>query len=250
MSSSDLTFYMQVYREPDHGRTTVQEIREHFPGARVVVYCDGGPDQGHRLADLRVEYVRSPSRAFLQGGLAAHLMLGFYLSRPSPHLIKVDPDTVVHRPFASPLPAGCVFGTVQFAEKPDASVQGGCMGFAFDAAEKLFRSRLLLDRRLENVDDTTEDPHLVHLYARRLRTGLGSFDWTVAWACRRLGVPMTNIAEVRSTWQHPCRELPGTYAITHPRHARPTTRQDADAEQLRRLGVLSLQGIGDVEQRS
>ena len=213
----ETTFYMQVYLETDHGRLTLDALRHHFPRTRIIVFSDGGEDRRGDLTGLDVEYIYSPKRTFTEGCLAPKLMLELFLEKPSSHLIKLDPDTVIHRPFISPLPEDCVFGTIQFPDQPDESIQGGCMGFGRSAAEAILSSGLLLDPVLGERDYKGNDPHLRHLADRWKELGLGSFDWSIAWACRILDIPLRSYSDVLSVWQRSPRVVAGRYAMTHPR---------------------------------
>ena len=55
-------------------------------------------------------------------------MLMIFFEQPTRYLLKIDPDTVIHRRFKYLPVRNGLFGTLQTqVESP--SIQGGCMGF-------------------------------------------------------------------------------------------------------------------------
>lgn len=212
----DLTFFALTYEDHDATAQCLADLRKHYPGSRVILRSDGDPDP--RLPILAARHqvdFRGESRLFgiENGGAVIERMLVLFLERPTPYLFKIDPDTVIHRRFTH-LPARSgLFGTLQGG--PDTpSIQGGCLGFTRDAAERILRSEMLRDRRLREparfVDDS---PYFVRMTDRANRCGLASFDWILPWIAGELGIPLYSFYEVNSHWQPPNER----YAVTHPR---------------------------------
>jgi hypothetical protein len=222
-SDEDLTFFMVVFRNFELAAETLQELRDHFPRSRVVVRSDGDPDPRYSVLNGRYELdYRSEERLFSarHGAAVVQRMLDIYLEQPTAYLFKIDPDTEIHRRFRY-LPAdSSMFGTLQGT--PDyLSIQGGCLGFTRDAAERIASSRLLLqlDRILR--DKRVDWPSHLARFAKRAReTGLASFDWSLGWVADEIGIRLIDFLEVYCTYgtvvSVPIEEK-DTYAVTHPK---------------------------------
>ncbi len=221
---------MIVFRNFELTDASLQELRDHFPRARVVVRSDGDSDPRYRVLSRRygVDY-RAEERLFSarHGGAVVQRMFEIFLEKPTAYLFKIDPDTQIHRRFRY-LPAEtAMFGTVQGA--PDyLSIQGGCIGFTRDAAERISDSRLLLDPTLR--DCRADWPsHLAKLARRKRDQGLASFDWSLGWAADQIGIPLIDFPEVYSIYGEVVslpEEEKSTYAVTHPKLVSEASRED------------------------
>ena len=228
-ADEDLTFFMIVFRNFELTDASLQELRDHFPRARVVVRSDGDSDPRYRVLSRRygVDY-RAEERLFSarHGGAVVQRMFEIFLEKPTPYLFKIDPDTQIHRRFRY-LPAEtAMFGTVQGA--PDyLSIQGGCIGFTRDAAERISDSRVLLDPILR--DCRADRPsHLAKLARRERDQGLASFDWSLGWAADQIGIPLIDFPEVYSIYGEVVslsEEEKDTYAVTHPKVVSEASRE-------------------------
>lgn len=228
-ADEDLTFFMIVFRNFELAEASLQELRDHFPRARVVVRSDGDSDPRFRVLSHRfnVDY-RAEERLFpaRHGAVVVQRMFEIFLEQPTAYLFKIDPDTRIHRRFRY-LPAEtAMFGTVQGA--PDyLSIQGGCIGFAQEAAERILDSRLLLDPILR--DCRADWPsHLAKLARRARDQGLTSFDWSLGWVADQIGIPLIDFPEVYSIYGEVI-SLPedeqDTYAVTHPKVVSEASRE-------------------------
>jgi hypothetical protein len=151
------------------------------------------------------------------GGAVIERMLVLFLERPTRYLFKIDPDTVIHRRFRYlPVRSG-LFGTLQTVPETP-SIQGGCMGFTRDAAERILRSGMLRDSRLREPAGFIDDsPYFFRMADRANRCGLASFDWIVPWVAGEVGIPIYPFDEVNSGWRQPPPNPDRRYAVTHPR---------------------------------
>lgn len=216
----DLTFFMLTYKNYEATAECVRDLRKHYSASRVIVRSDGDPDPRLPvMAKLNQVEFRGESRLFRieNGGAVIERMLGLFQEKPTRYLLKIDPDTVIHRPFHYlPIRSG-LFGTLQtVTETP--SIQGGCMGFTRDTAEQILQSGMLRDIRLtEPAKFINDSPYFFRMSDRANRCGLASFDWIVSWICSELGIPMYEFDEVNSGWKQAPPNSDGRYAVTHPR---------------------------------
>jgi hypothetical protein len=216
----DLTFFALVYKNPDDTAECLRDLRKHYSTSRVILRSDGDSDPRFPILAKRnkVDF-REELRLFgvENGGAVIERMLELFLEKPTRYLLKIDPDTVIHRRFQYlPVRSG-LFGTLQGGPETP-SIQGGCMGFTRDAAEQILQSRMLRDDRLRQPAKSIDDsPYFVRMTRRAERCGLASFDWIIAWIAIELGIPMYPFDEVNSSWlQAPQNPNPG-YAVSHPR---------------------------------
>ena len=101
-SDDDLTFFLLSYRDYERTETCLQRLRAHLPRARVVVRSDGDDDPRYLSLVRRfgVDYRPEPMLFPVENGAAVVArMFEIFLEKPTPHLFKIDPDTVVHRRF-------------------------------------------------------------------------------------------------------------------------------------------------------
>jgi hypothetical protein len=218
----DLTFFALLYKNYERTAECLTDLRKHYPRSRVILRSDGDPDPRFPiLAQRHNADFRGESRLFNieNGGAVIERMLEIFFEKPTRYLFKIDPDTVIHRRFRRlPVLSG-LFGTLQ-CEQETPSVQGGCMGFTRDAAERILQSQMLRDSRLrEPAKFIADSPYFYRMAHRAERCGLASFDWMVPWIASELGIAMYSFDEVNSGWRHPPPNPNQRYAVTHPRAA-------------------------------
>jgi hypothetical protein len=215
---SELCFTMSVVDELELVCARLARIRAAYPATRVVllvdplgcttVPLDRWPDRP------RVEMRVTPPGlyAVANGGRIVQEHLHAFLDGEERWWFKVDPDTVVRRPFASLPIEECFFGTVQ-GGAPWPSLQGGCIGGTRAAAERLATSGALESPDLCDFEATwaSGNPNLL----ARARAGLVSFDFVHGWACQEARIPLRDHPEIRSEWRRPPAD-PDRYAVTHP----------------------------------
>ena len=148
-----------------------------------------------------------------RGGAVVELHLRSFMETGAEWWFKMDPDTLVRRPFVSPVCPTSFSGTLQMG-LPRPSLQGGCIVGGRPAVSRLLRSEALRSRDLLDYEGTWAKGNGV-LLRRAREHGLVSFDFVHAWACERVGVPLDNHPEIKSQWLRPPSD--GVrYAITHP----------------------------------
>lgn len=216
----DLTFFAMVYKNYEATVECLADLRRHYPTSRVVLRSDGDPDPRFPiLASQHDVDFRAESRLFgiENGGAVIERMLALFLEQPTRYLFKIDPDTVIHRRFRYlPVRSG-LFGTLQCVPETP-SVQGGCIGFTRDAAERILRSEMLRNSRLKDPASFIDDsPYFFRMAHRANRCGLASFDWILPWIAGELGIPIFAFDEVNSGWQQPPPNPNQRYAVSHPR---------------------------------
>jgi hypothetical protein len=185
----------------------------------VIVRSDGDPDprisEVARSLRCEAEYGEHLYPVDCRGRIVAEfLRLG--IRHHTPYLFKIDSDTRFDRRFRSVPQIGCcVFGTVQGCGVPHQySLQGGCIGLTRLAAEKLLNSGLLDSPELDDPRRTWAVAGVNRHRAEGQR--LASFDWILAWACDRLGIPLVDWPEVCSWWRKTPPNPQIRHAVVHP----------------------------------
>jgi len=207
-------FFMQVYKDQRAALRSIRQLRSVYPDAIVIVRSDGGGGRCRQhFEKLGVKFFSERRRFTYQyGGYCVHRMLHLWAQHNTPFLFKIDPDTYVRRQLGDLSHFKGIFGTHRCINKAKV-IQGGCVGFTRAAARRLFKSRILLHKKLV----TLEIPHRyrVPFFQRRRKFGLSSFDWSIAWAAWSLGIPLENCPEISCRHQRfPYDD--GTQAILHP----------------------------------
>ena len=88
-TDADLTFYLQVYKDYELAERTLENLREHYPKARVIVTSDGDPDTAYRTFEERYgTEVHYGERLYEVscGGKMLHRILHQFLAEPTPFL--------------------------------------------------------------------------------------------------------------------------------------------------------------------
>jgi len=215
-----LTFFALTYENYEATAECLMDLRKHYPSSRVILRSDG--DTNPQLPILAERYrvdFRGEGRLFgiQNGGAIIERMLMLFCERPTSYLLKIDPDTVIHRRFKYLPVRNGLFGTLQ-TEEESPSIQGGCMGFTREAVEQILQSEMLRDSRLKEPHNFINDsPYFFRMADRANRCGLASFDWIVPWIASALGIPMYAFDEVNSGWQMAPPNPDQRYAVTHPR---------------------------------
>jgi hypothetical protein len=219
-----LCWFIQTSQDRVPLERTLTRLRHLYADSDIVVVSDGDSDPqiAHVCAAHQAKYTLG-ARLFgvEHGGAPVQRMLDRCLPTGAEILIKIDPDTDVRSRFTMmPSPSeAAVYGTVQSAGEGAAglvSIQGGCIIVPRRAAEILATSALLTSNRLK-------PPALewaVSPYSRaRAAAGLTSYDWTLGWACRELGLPSRDHPEVFSRYRANLFDTLSfrRAAVTHPR---------------------------------
>lgn len=216
----DLTFFALTYKDYEATAVCLGDLRKHYSASRVILRSDGDPDPrfpilaNHHNVDFRGEL-----RLFgiENGGAVIERMLKLFFEKPTRYLLKIDPDTVIHRRFRYLPVRNGLFGTLQ-CEQDTPSIQGGCMGLTRDAAEQILQSGMLRDSRLRKPANFIGDsPYFVRMAHRANRCGLASFDWMLPWIASELKIPIYPFDEVNSGWQQAPPNPGQRYAVSHPR---------------------------------
>ena len=215
----DLCWFMAVHRDARQAVRCLGELRACYPDARVIVRSDGDRDPllstfpDRFGVELHLEDRLLPVE---HGGAAVKRMLVLFEERPTDHLVKIDPDSVVQRRFHR-LPAGeSIFGTLQ-GRMPEVSIQGGGLGITRGSVRRILESGLLDEPALRHPDRRRgESRYWDVLAARADRCGLASFDWTLGWIASELSIALVEFDEINSRWEEETDNTDGRYALTHP----------------------------------
>lgn len=213
---TDITFYLNVYRDRDLLSDCLTQLRQVYPQSRVIMRSDG--DQDPEIAAIARKYDSECDygerlMVIEKGGEIVQEMLRLFLAKPTAYLFKIDPDTRIVRPFKALPDRLCVFGTLQH-HGDFFSIQGGCIGFTLDAAQKLYASNFLLDPEFTK----RPPPWSINQYLMRrpMELGLTSIDWVLGWVCKKMEVELVDWPEIMSEWQVTPENEDLRYAVTHP----------------------------------
>jgi len=194
-------------------------LRRAYPDAPARVISDGVDDQGYNriCKRFKVDYVAGRYLKRIEcGGEWWRRTLTEGLKMDSEWVVKLDPDTQVHRPFKTPPPDGAaVAGTVDHKGTVDENVLGGCQAISRKAAEKILASGLLDAPELK--DHRTYSPDEPTLRHWKARAFMGT-DMSLAWLVRNLGLTVADWPDVGINWREPPPE--GDFAATHPHKLR------------------------------
>jgi len=169
-----LTFFALTYENYEATAECLMDLRKHYPSSRVILRSDG--DTNPQLPILAERYrvdFRGEGRLFgiQNGGAIIERMLMLFCERPTSYLLKIDPDTVIHRRFKYLPVRNGLFGTLQ-TEEESPSIQGGCMGFTREAVEQILQSEMLRDSRLKEPHNFINDsPYFFRMADRANRCG-------------------------------------------------------------------------------
>jgi hypothetical protein len=156
---SDLLFVMHVHNDDDQLVTSnVNRINSLYPESSMVLIYDGVPVRGHVCVEIAGDRLKIAGKL----GQWTERYLKTFLDTDKPYLIKIDPDTKVHRPIVNlPDPSvECIFCRMGVDRVP----HGGALGFTRPMAERLLSSGWL-------HDPTVLRYHIHHAYQdQMLRT--------------------------------------------------------------------------------
>jgi hypothetical protein len=217
-------WFIQTYRDLPKLRKTLTRLRKLYPEAPVLVVSDGDSNPAiERACDKYLVKFILQSRLFgvEHGGEVTQRMLEAFLTTDADVLIKIDPDTNIHRRF-SVMPSRMdpnVYGSVQSggsASNSIVSIQGGCVIVPRQAAVLLANSSLLNSDRLK--PPALEWVVSTELSARAA-SGLTSSDHTLGWACRELRLLCKDHPEVCSRYRPSLMDTitASRLAVFHPR---------------------------------
>lgn len=204
--NKDLCFLVTTYKEIELCIWTLSNIREHHPNSEIICLSDG-VDYYSNYSSFFIErsvlYKEGPHlKTIDSGGLWIGRYLSTYLTLSNAkYLIKLDPDTGVHRSIRS-IPSTEIFGS--FSKN---YMDSSCMGMSRSAVSLIVTSDLL-SQPIYNKENkfTYKDRY------KRLRP---STDRALRDVIRRLGIGIGVWNEVRTTSTYQP-NLNLTYALTHP----------------------------------
>ena len=213
-SDNDITFYLCTYYDDNLLRLCLSHLREHY-SSRVIVVSDG--DSRLKIPEIckkySVEfYMGKWLYGLKHGGQRHHRMLDLFFKDPSSHLIKIDTDTKVLRRFKSLPSHFCNFGSVEYRFR-EKFVQGGCIGYPYDVAKKLYQDKVFLG------DFKTEDWNLNAM--SQIAGGKISEDQVNGYCVRQIDCPFYDHPEIKCFGTQESRLEPKgwhekDFAVIHP----------------------------------
>ena len=197
---------------------TAALLKETYPDFFLGILsnqCDH-PKEIEKYADL-IHTTTEDVFAVGTGGLAAHELFSLGLEMPGDIIVKIDADTQIHKvenlndaAFAR---RRGVFGKMQVARMlvrgepfESSSINGGALGIKRSTARYLIDDKILLDDALVTFNPSKMSAYIREkMEGREGRVRLSSHDWSIAWACEYLKIPMEYDSLLISAFEHEAR---------------------------------------------
>lgn len=202
---------MQIWEGDKHKAVnTAKTLKDIYPNFLLGILANNceHPKELEDYADLihtTTEDVFRPNT----GGLAAHELLELGLKMPGEVLVKIDADTEIlfsEHDDKSFCGMRGVFGAMKethaMTHRSIRCINGGALGISRAAARRFVDEKILLHDSLITLSG-------VNAYIRAKIEGriagksVSSHDWTIAWACDELGIPMEQSDILISMFRHP-----------------------------------------------
>ena len=155
----------------------IRACQRHLPDHQVTLLVDG---DGRKYDWPNTIYFHDRLKPQPNGGAWLKRWFTFALDQGCEAVLKIDPDSKVHRPFQEPPPDADLFGCIM-ETRPGRIVHGGSQGI----------SRTFMRRALPLLDD---ERYRTKDFSMRDKTA--SCDKIVADLAHRLNVPLTPWGEV------------------------------------------------------
>lgn len=219
----DVAWVIQLYKSRNQLQWCAPILREHYPGARVILISDGDNDIYEDIASqYAFEYIRGEHLMRLCTVKDyIERMLSALLKGKEKYFLRIDPDTRIWRRLAIVPAFTSVFGTLETMTERlreeicvPANVQGGCIGFTRDAAEEILSSGVINEESCVNRFERTWAR--CTSMVRVARNGKFADDHVISWAAHELGIPIVESSEIRSRWRLYVDNSDLRYAVTHP----------------------------------
>lgn len=216
----DPCFLFSTYKDELLAKRLIVELRTAYPEADIICLGDGRLANGFgAFCEAHGVIVERGKRLKLMatgGQWCDRVLQAFFNYSLAEVLIKLDPDSRLHRPFKH-IPQADWFGDVRLDGFFRPLIRGGCMGFSRDFAKRLLLSRLLENQMYDAL------PFGYLRYSTFLREGEArSEEWVsftdgiLADAAFRLRVAPTQWDEVCIKFRDPLPADTSPYAVTHP----------------------------------
>ena len=216
----NLCFVFSVYRDEPLAIRLMADIRRAYPEADIICIPDGPADISllNACRYYRVmRFLGCRLKTLEYGGAWLHRLLALPLMFSGADvIIKLDPDTRIHRRFEA-VPEADWFGQLRSTAFYLPIIGGGCMGFSREFAERVLVSEYLLDPLYK------DKRFAYQRYGRYRQPGetasdewIALTDWIIADVAHRLGVERISWREVLINFREPLPVDLSPWAATHP----------------------------------
>jgi hypothetical protein len=217
----DPCFLFHVYRDELLAERLMTQLRGIYPSADIICISDGRPVSGffQICTQQRVTYLAGDRLKRMATGAAwVERMITAFLTRSNAEtLIKLDPDSQMHRAFKT-IPAADWFGQINLKGFYRPRVRGGCMGFSRLLLEKILMSNLLVNPIYGKLPFGYQRYGVFRKHGEAYSDEwIASMDCILADICFRLGVePVAWKEEICIHFREPLPANLSPYAVTHP----------------------------------
>lgn len=213
--AANLGFVLNVFPEHDEelAQRLIVQLMANFPGAPISVITDGKlANSAAFQKDIIAYHEGVPLKQRRTGGLWTQRMLQQGLGLDTEYVVKLDPDSYIHRPFAV-LPEGDLAGERKLTPWGTPYIRGGCIVFKRDAIRTMLDSNYLLDPLY-----TRADLYCYRHYADNRLVALT--DYIIGSVAERCELSVEDWHEVSGgiygTWDLVPDNPNDQWAITHP----------------------------------
>lgn len=213
MLDNELCFLITVYDEWELTKRNVSDTHKYHPSAQVIVLSDGTCPISNSLELISKERLKLPD----SGGTWVHNYLATFLSESDkPYLIKIDPDTKLHRAIRVIPKSYDVWGYIHTHSSGRPVIESNSIGLTRTAVSTIVESNYLLEPYYNEDNPITYLP-LSKLGDSTPRASLRvpMTDWMLLDVLMRLRLsigPWPEACCIKALATNPMRE----YALTHP----------------------------------
>jgi hypothetical protein len=214
-------FLFHVYQDEPLAERLMMQLRNFYPDATDIICLSDGQPASRFVQNCdrkRVTYLAGNRLKRMATGAAwiERMMTAFLTQSKAQTLIKLDPDSQVHRSFTA-IPTADWFGQINLNGFYRPRIRGGCVGFSRDLATKILAGSFLENPIYRQL------PFGYQRYGTFRKPGetasdewISSTDSILADICFRLGIEPTPWSEVCIHFREPLPADLSPYAVTHP----------------------------------
>ena len=207
-------FVITTYNDQHLVPRLLQQINKHCPGIQVIVIGDGVKlEESLKQGTTWFECERAKGQG--QKGLWTQRFLEIFLKySTATHLIKLDPDSCIWRPFTLPEGNYDLCGNIKHKRYKHPYIRGGCVVNTRLAAQKIVDSQILLEDKYEEYNYSR---YKIHRWDHEKQSDelIALQDWIMGDVIYRLQLVLQEWNEIFIVRKKISIQIEN-FAITHP----------------------------------